>query len=767
MDFISFNIPAEQKKFLFFPSKAPGAGRPQNVATCTHMCLPAQSIPHKNHFLYAPVKWTYDVWKTILQHKGNTSEVNRLFNLLPAIEAYIEDSIGLQLTKSIINNSSIILQDPFVKVQVDDWKTRKPTQYPSVFQQLSTAAKETPDSFTSNFYLPLAELTDFYSDINELYTTMASPNANPVSATTQASDANDFDVDLIDMDNLETLIREQQQRDQIAPRNEQEDPVSQTQTAVNTSMYLHRVDVKRIFKTPEKTCETFKRFFIALKKVDPHAAIRPVYAGDANRVPVINSSIQVQNPELLDVTKYHKSWTPNQRYGLSGQLLIESSFEFLELAHLLQPWLHTAYYQISLAECQTSELVTIGTLIRVSYTLCRSDLISATKAVVSSLAKESQFEFSLRADNWFCSVGKVNVLFVAVARDKLKQGMDYFCNMYDGVNTKVPNGVKLVFIPLYQIQLTPEIREQIGQEQRAWQDNEVACFVNGFKDLATPLTLKDGKRCTLRALLLRIPNNPNCLRKALFHGVDRRPESAEWIALKYHRDDAAIFKTRAPGIAYELAQLVVEEDVSKIIVDPTVGLNFGGEWRKTFSANTRSGRKVNPTPADPALLTHFQSVLKKLQPAIVKRPATISDPNPYVQRSSPPMQSSDAARAAAATFTSSTSTTYNNPSNTPSSPSHCQTRTESVVVIEQYEARFIHVESRLTTVEQTVNRSGNMLAKLLRHNGIAIDDDESMEPAGGPMDVEPQALMSSGTKRTCPSSHSVMSQRETPNSHHA
>ena len=79
----------------------------------------------------------------------------------------------------------------------------------------------------------------------------------------------------------------------------------------------------------------------------------------------------------------------------------------------------------------------------------------------------------------------------------------------------------------------------------------------------------------------------------------------EWIALKYHRNDATIFKMRAPGITFELAQLVVEADVSKIFVDPAAGLNFGGEWRKTFSANTRSRRKVNPTPADPALLTHF------------------------------------------------------------------------------------------------------------------------------------------------------------------
>lgn len=700
-----------------------------------------------------------------MQCRGNAGEIERLFNLFLIIESYIEDSIGLQLTKSIIQDSLDVLQDKFVKVQIDNWQKDKRPQYPSVIQQLCSTLLETPDSLSSNFYLPLANPIDFPSDCCDSYSKMSQPDANPVSASAQTSPANEFNVDLIDLDNLETLIQEQQQRDLAAPRHEHADPVSQTQSAVNTNMYLHRLDVKRIFKTPEKTCDTFKRFFVALKKVDPHAAVRPVYAADANRVPVINSSIQVQNPELLDMSKYHKSWTPNQKFGLSGQLLIESSFEFPELAHLLQPWLHTAYYQISLAECQTSELVTVGTLIRTSYTLCRSDLISATKAVISSLEKESQFEFSLRADNWYCSVGKVNVLFVAVARDKLKQGMDYFCNMYDGVNTKVPNGVKLVFVPLYQIQLTPEIREQIGQEQRAWQDSEVACFVNGFRDLSTLLHLKDGTRCSLRYLLLRIPNDPNSTRKALFHGVDRRPESAEWIALKYHRDDATIFKTKAPGIAYELAQLVVDEDVSKIFIDPAVGLNFGGEWRKTFSANTRSGRRVNPTPADPALLTHFQKVLTKLQPVVVKRPLITPETIRYAHQSSPSMQTSYATRAAATTYTSSTNTTYNSNSETSSAPSHRQTRTESVVVIEQYEARFVHVESRLTMVEQTVNRSGNMLAKLLRHNGIAIDEEESAPLINGPMEIEAQVQMEGGIKRVCPTTHREFSPHAPPNSH--
>jgi hypothetical protein len=716
-------------------------------------------IPPKNHILYKPITWTQDVWRQIIQYQGNPTEITRLFNLFPAIEAYIEDTISLHLMRNIIQDSTNILLDDYVKIQTDDWETERATQNPSVLQQMCTAQKS-QNFLSKNFYFPLPIQTDHETAFLEFYSKMAE-NINPVS-TTQKSPVNPFDVDIIDMDNLASLISEQQQRDSDFPIEEQEAHIGTTQESLTADMYVHRIDIKRLFRTPEKRSEVFKKFFIALKKVDPHAAVRPVYTGDNNKIPILNSSTQVHNPDLLDIDKYHKSWTPNQRYGLSGQIVIETSHPFDDLVDKLFPWLNSTYYQIMLADCQTSELVTIGVLIRVSYTLCRTELIANTKAIISRLKGDSQFDFTIRADHWFCSIGRVNVLFVAVARDKLKPGMEYFCNMYNGVNTKVPMGATLLFIPLYQIQLTQEIREQIGQEQRAWQDSEIACFVNGFKDLSSIITLKDGTTCSLRSLILRLPNDSKCPRKALFHGVDRRPESEDWIAIKYHRDDEATFKKRAPGIAYELAQIVVDTDIPKLFVNPTVGLNFGGEWRNSFSANTKNGRRVNPKPTDPALLTHFQSVLGKLQPAVVKRPAITPEPRRYSPQLDTAMNSSYA-RAASTTFTS---TTYNNNSNQVT-PGNRQTRTESVVVIEQYEARFVHVESRLTSVEKSVNKSGDMLAKLLRHNGIDVEDEETMAPSGGPMEIEQQRSQESGSKRICPTSQRTLSQHALSNSDHA
>ena len=97
--------------------------------------MPAH-FPPKQHFLHKPIAWTHDVWQQISLYKGNATEIQRLFNLLPAIEAYIEDTIGLQLMRNLVNDTGNILQDTFVKIQTEVWKTDKSTQQPSVLQQL-------------------------------------------------------------------------------------------------------------------------------------------------------------------------------------------------------------------------------------------------------------------------------------------------------------------------------------------------------------------------------------------------------------------------------------------------------------------------------------------------------------------------------------------------------------------------------------------------------------------------------------------------------
>ena len=118
-------------------------------------------------------------------YQGNVTEIKRLFNLLPAIEAYMEDTIGLYLMRDIVNNNENILQDSFVKGQTEVWKTDKSIQRPSVLQQLCTAAVSQQNPLATNYYFPLQTDIDF--DLPTFFLTMPE-NLNPVSASPTARD---------------------------------------------------------------------------------------------------------------------------------------------------------------------------------------------------------------------------------------------------------------------------------------------------------------------------------------------------------------------------------------------------------------------------------------------------------------------------------------------------------------------------------------------------------------------------------------------------
>ena len=86
------------------------------------------------------------------------------------------------------------------------------------------------------------------------------------------------------------------------------------------------------------------------------------------------------------------------------------------------------------------------------------------------------------------------------------------------------------------------------------------------------------------------------------------------------------------------------------------------------------------------------------------------------------------------------------------SSSSVQTRTQSAVVIEQYERRFVDMEGRLSTVEKSVNKSEKMLDSLLKHHGISADSIEvdnmthTTTSLSGPMELEHSGAMEGGTK---------------------
>ena len=168
----------------------------------------------------------------------------------------------------------------------------------------------------------------------------------------------------------------------------------------HTNIYVYRISIRRRHRQRiAKTLpQAFKKFVIAMKHADKCAAIRPVYLSDANKILSISASTQVQKPELLDISRYHQSWIPNQKWSLTGNMVIESSLTFQELQSVLKEWLNENNYSLLLSECQTSELVTIRIFNHSSYTLNLNELIANLKSMVADLPEDEFFEFSIRRD---------------------------------------------------------------------------------------------------------------------------------------------------------------------------------------------------------------------------------------------------------------------------------------------------------------------------------------------------------------------------------
>ena len=93
---------------------------------------------------------------------------------------------------------------------------------------------------------------------------------------------------------------------------------------------------------------------------------------------------------------------------------------------------------------------------------------------------------------------------------------------------------------------------------------------------------------------------------------------------------------------------------------------------------------------------------------------------------------------------------------------------KSVLVIEQYEQRFVSIENmchdnavRINRVEVSTSSTANMIKRLLIHSGIPLDAEMEEDTAdtslltgtsgSGRMDIDHKGAIEGGTKRQCQS----------------
>jgi hypothetical protein len=144
----------------------------------------------------------------------------------------MENLICFKLIEETENVSSPpnqnILQDYFVTIQVDNWSSKNTTQHPSVIQQMCEAAERYRDILAFNYYFPLQKFIDDQDPESDTMTTPTniSPATPPpgTDSTTQTSIPNNhnFHVDMIDLEDLTSLIRDQQEQDRASGSYENE-----------------------------------------------------------------------------------------------------------------------------------------------------------------------------------------------------------------------------------------------------------------------------------------------------------------------------------------------------------------------------------------------------------------------------------------------------------------------------------------------------------------------------------------------------------------
>jgi hypothetical protein len=110
---------------------------------------------------------------------------------------------------------------------------------------------------------------------------------------------------------------------------------------------------------------------------------------------------------------------------------------------------------------------------------------------------------------------KVKILFVSDEKSKQQEVSRLMKTIYGGIQKSYPNGYMMLFIPMKNItNSTPTFCTKIVFNNEKYIGNEALFSIGGLYDLNTLITLKNGKKITICALLQSIPaskgmSNPN------------------------------------------------------------------------------------------------------------------------------------------------------------------------------------------------------------------------------------------------------------------
>ncbi len=548
-------------------------------------------------------------WSLINTHRGNPKLINVLLYLAETLETHTANLIKLQhlqYEKQLFDNSktttrpssdfqlcvdslSHFYSQPVLKLR----KRHKTTT--SLRSQLLSSTTTTITRNKHTIYHLLDEITDTPNamDSNDptimdedppMYTQDSTSSLKTGTEATHPKKLStpwvtDPSISQLTSTCLKNLHAEREKLQEAG-----EDPQEATQYKAPTDGIVInernriRLSIKRARNSDSAVpmMKAFKSFAAALRRCDTSLAFLPVSTSKQN-LPSLATSTQISALDNNKLLVYFKPYFTRQKHSLSGYIYITTqlSFEDMMIAQPIYEWLETNRYSIRPCPNTEDEMVQIGALCYGSEYIFREDLKAAIQehSMWTFPSMQTPPIIQLSKGDFRGPKKSTKMIFVHTERAKQHEVGKVFSKLYDGTSKQYPNGIMMLFIPLYDhIIHEPSYRQKVIYNHERYLGEEEALCIHGLQDFNMIVTLKNGQHVSLRMLLRSIPATQGMSRPQLFQLIETNSQNI--IIATYQKSDRAHVAARKMTLETDLKAQLTPEYASKIFQSEADGLWF-------------------------------------------------------------------------------------------------------------------------------------------------------------------------------------------------
>jgi hypothetical protein len=326
------------------------------------------------------------------------------------------------------------------------------------------------------------------------------------------------------------------------------------------------------------------------------------------RMLALTTTDQIKNVDQTSIRSFFKLYKRTSK-TLSGDFHIGSSLPFPDLkGHMkFSTWLESHGYNVTLCECQTSDMVKIGFLSCIQGFTYRDDIVQHIMDL--PVWKQDPFHFRLYYDTFITNAkGKMAyILMVDVNRPNIEKGIAFFQQSFDGTLRNSTNGIAYPFFTLYKNTYSEEQMERIIYDSDHHTEQVSVVTLYGLHRLDTLVCLKQNVTIRLCHLILGLPD-PGTSNGKLFLQVERQ-SSEGWHVCAFYNTDASKISPCLSTLSKQLQRYILPEDVPKVFCCPKCAITINGQ-----AATSKKGRLLSTPllPVPEATVTHTHKVLGNL-----------------------------------------------------------------------------------------------------------------------------------------------------------